>query len=143
MPEKKTNKLLKFLSYFGGAISYLLELAAVATAILEDWIDFGILVFVLVANAIIGYHEEAKAENALDALKNTLALKCRVWRNARLVELDSSLLVPGDVIVLRLGDIVPADARYDLANYFCSAHEHCKKILTQSDKQTFGCRGYR
>ena len=111
MPEKKTNKLLKFLSYFGGAISYLLELAAVVTAILEDWIDFGILVFVLVANAIIGYHEEAKAENALDALKNTLALKCRVWRNARLVELDSSLLVPGDVIVLRLGDIVPADAR--------------------------------
>ena len=112
MPEKKTNQLLKFLSYFGGAISYLLELAAVVTAILEDWIDFGILVFVLVANAIIGYHEEAKAENALDALKNTLALKCRVWRNARLVELDSSLLVPGDVIVLRLGDIVPADARY-------------------------------
>ena len=111
MPEKKTNKFLKFLSYFGGAISYLLELAVIVTGILHDWIDFGILIFVLVVNAIIGYHEEAKAENALDALKNTLALKCRVWRNGKLVEIDSAVLVPGDIIILRLGDIVPADAR--------------------------------
>jgi H+-transporting ATPase len=62
-------------------------------------------------NAIIGYHEEAKAENALEALKNTLALKCRVWRNGALTEIESSLLVPGDIIALRLGDIIPADCR--------------------------------
>ncbi|KAL2913885.1 hypothetical protein HK105_206619 [Polyrhizophydium stewartii] len=111
IPEKKTNPILKFLSYFGGAISYLLELATIVSAILGDWIDFGILVFVLVANAIIGFHEEAKAESALDALKNTLALKCRAWRNGELVEVDAALLVPGDVIALRLGDIIPADAR--------------------------------
>jgi H+-transporting ATPase len=56
--------------------------------------------------------EEAKAENALDALKNTLALKCRVFRNSQLVEVDSRDLVPGDIVALRLGDIIPADCRY-------------------------------
>ncbi|KAI9206120.1 uncharacterized protein BJ171DRAFT_498764 [Polychytrium aggregatum] len=111
LPEKKTNPFLKFLSYFGGAISYLLEIAAIVSAVLKDWVDFGILAAVLIANAIIGFHEEAKAESALDALKSNLALKSRVWRNAKLVEVESNLLVPGDVIALRLGDIVPADCR--------------------------------
>ncbi|KAJ3258619.1 hypothetical protein HK103_003407, partial [Boothiomyces macroporosus] len=111
LPEIKVNPWLKFLGYFLGPISYLLELATIISAILGNWIDFGILVFVLIANAVIGFHEEAKAESALDALKNTLALKTRAWRNGKLVEVEAALLVPGDVIVLRLGDIVPADAR--------------------------------
>ena len=105
------NQWLKFLSYFGGPISYLLEIAVVLSAVLQNWIDFGILVFVLIANAVIGFHEEAKAESALEALKNTLALKTRTWRNGSLVEVDAALLVPGDVIAIRLGDIVPADCR--------------------------------
>lgn len=62
-------------------------------------------------NAIIGYVEESRAESAVDALRQTLALKSRCWREGHLLELDSCLLVPGDVIVLRLGDIVPADGR--------------------------------
>jgi len=111
IPENKTNPLLKFLSYFLGAISYLLEAACLLSAIFADWIDFGILLFVLIANACIGYFEEARAESALDALKNTLALKSRCWRNGKLVEVESNLLVPGDVIALRLGDIIPADCR--------------------------------
>ncbi|KAI9339448.1 hypothetical protein DFJ73DRAFT_779334 [Zopfochytrium polystomum] len=111
IPENKTNPLLKFLSYFLGAISYLLEVACILAAIFQDWIDFGILLFVLIVNACIGYFEEARAESALDALKNTLALKSRCWRNGKLVEVDSNLLVPGDVIALRLGDIIPADCR--------------------------------
>ncbi|KAJ1569031.1 hypothetical protein HK405_010820 [Cladochytrium tenue] len=111
MPERRTSPILKFLSYFLGAISYLLEAACVLSAVFADWVDFGILLFVLISNACIGYFEEARAESALDALKNTLALKSRVWRNGKLVEVDSVLLVPGDVIALRLGDIVPADCR--------------------------------
>jgi len=65
----------------------------------------------LFLNAIIGYVEEARAESAVDALRQTLALKTRCWREGHLTELDTSCLVPGDVIVLRLGDIVPADAK--------------------------------
>ena len=86
-------------------------MAAIVSGALKDWPDFGILVGVLLLNAVIGFAEEAKAENALDALKNTLALKCKVFREGKLVEVESVLLVPGDIITLRLGDIVPADCR--------------------------------
>lgn len=76
-----------------------------------DWIDFGIILALLLINALIGFIEEAKAESALDALRQTLALKTRAWRDGKLQEIEVIDLVPGDVIVLRLGDIVPADAR--------------------------------
>jgi H+-transporting ATPase len=111
LPVVKTNRIFKFLSYFGGPISYLLEIAAILSAWLGNWIDFGILIFVLITNAVIGFHEEAKADSALEALKDTLALKTRSWRNGQLVDVEASLLVPGDIIAIRLGDIVPADCR--------------------------------
>ncbi|KAI8616682.1 hypothetical protein BC830DRAFT_1255311 [Chytriomyces sp. MP71] len=111
IPENKTNPFLKFLSYFLGPISYLLEIACILSGVFQDWVDFGILLGVLIINACIGFFEEARAESALDALKNTLALKSRCWRNSKLVEVDSNTLVPGDIIALRLGDIIPADCR--------------------------------
>ncbi|KAJ1659708.1 hypothetical protein IWQ61_001261 [Dispira simplex] len=109
--EHRTNPFLKFLSYFTGSIAFLIEIACILSAVVNDWLDFGIIVGLLFLNAIIGFVEEARAESALDALKNTLALKSKVWRNEELVEIDSVDLVPGDIIVLRLGDIVPADGR--------------------------------
>lgn len=109
--EKKPNMLLKFLSYFNGSISYLLIITAGLSGGLQSWIDFGIIVALLIANAVIGFAEEAKAESALNALKQTLALKSRLWRDGKLVELPSAELVPGDIVVLRLGEIIPADAR--------------------------------
>ncbi|KAG1468478.1 hypothetical protein G6F56_003809 [Rhizopus delemar] len=111
LPEKKSNRLLKFLSYFTGPISYLIEISCIIAGIVGDWIDFGIILGLLVINAIIGYIEEAKAESALDALRQTLALKTRCYRDNELKEVDVKELVPGDVIVLRIGDIIPADAR--------------------------------
>lgn len=114
IPEKRQNPWLKFLGYFGGAISILIEVAAVISLIVRSYIDFGILVGLLILNAIIGFMEEAKAESALDALKNTLALKSKTWRNSKLIEVDSIDLVPGDIIAVRLGDIIPADCRYVL-----------------------------
>ncbi|KAF9287999.1 hypothetical protein BGZ68_000954 [Mortierella alpina] len=111
LKEIKKNPILKFLGYFTGAIAYLIEVACIISAVVKDWLDFGIILALLLVNACIGFVEEAKAESALDALRQTLALKTRCWRNGHLVELDSSALVPGDVIVLRLGDIIPADGR--------------------------------
>jgi len=109
--EVKTNPLLKFLSYFTGSIAFLIEVACILSAVVQDWLDFGIILGLLIVNALIGFIEESRAENALDALKSTLALKSRVWRDGELVEVDSAELVPGDIVVLRIGDIIPADAR--------------------------------
>ncbi|KAL0076879.1 plasma-membrane proton-efflux P-type ATPase [Phycomyces blakesleeanus] len=110
LPEPKSNRLLKFFGYFTGPISYLIEISCIIAAVVGDWIDFGIILGLLLVNAVIGYIEESKAESALDALRHTLALKTRCWRDSELREVDVSELVPGDVIVLRIGDIVPADA---------------------------------
>jgi H+-transporting ATPase len=111
LPERKTNPFLKFLSYFLGPIAYLIEIACIIAAIVGDWIDFGIILALLFINALIGFIEESKAESALDALRQTLALKTRCWRNGELTEINVKELVPGDVIILRIGDIIPADAR--------------------------------
>ncbi|KAI8875309.1 plasma-membrane proton-efflux P-type ATPase [Backusella circina FSU 941] len=111
LPERKTNPFLKFLSYFLGPISYLIEIACVIAGVVGDWIDFGIILALLFINALIGFIEEAKAESALDALRQTLALKTRCWRNGELIEINVSELVPGDVVILRIGDIIPADSR--------------------------------
>ncbi|KAF9182811.1 plasma membrane H+-ATPase, partial [Haplosporangium sp. Z 767] len=92
--EKKRHPLLKFLGYFTGAIAYLIEIAVICSAVVGDWADFGIILALLFINATIGFVEEAKAESALDALKQTLALKTRCWRNGHLVELDTADLVP-------------------------------------------------
>ncbi|KAF9943095.1 hypothetical protein BGZ67_006463 [Mortierella alpina] len=109
--EVKKSQILKFLSYFVGPIAFLIQLACIISAIVKDWFNFFIILGLLFLNAIIGYVEEARAESAVDALRQTLALKTRCWREGHLMELDTSCLVPGDVIVLRLGDIVPADAK--------------------------------
>ncbi|KAF9975088.1 hypothetical protein BGZ73_001380 [Actinomortierella ambigua] len=111
LAEVKRNPILKFLSYFTGAIAYLIIIATIISAVVQHWIDFGIMLALLLINALIGFIEESKAESALDALRQTLALKTRCWRDGQLVELDVATLVPGDVIVLRLGDIIPADGR--------------------------------
>lgn len=111
LPERKPNPFLKFIRYFMGPISYLIEIACIIAAVVQDWIDFGIILALLFINALIGFIEEMKAESALDALRQTLALKTRVIRDSELVEIEVRELVPGDVFVLRIGDIVPADGR--------------------------------
>ncbi|KAG0203580.1 plasma membrane H+-ATPase, partial [Mortierella sp. GBA43] len=94
LAEVKRHPLLKFLGYFTGAIAYLIEIAVICSAVVGDWADFGIILALLFINAIIGFVEESKAESALDALKQTLALKTRCWRNGHLVEIDTADLVP-------------------------------------------------
>jgi len=111
LTEKKTNELLKFLSYFWGPIPWMIEAAVVLSAIARHWPDFGIILLLLVANAVVGFWEEHQAGNAIAALKAKLAVKARVERDGKWVEPPARELVPGDVIRLRLGDIVPADAR--------------------------------
>jgi H+-transporting ATPase len=109
--EKKTNAVLKFLSYFWGPIPWMIEIAVVLSAVVQHWPDFFIILFLLVFNATLGFWEERAAGNAIAALKAKLAIKARVLRDSKWITPPAKELVPGDVIRLRLGDIVPADAR--------------------------------
>jgi H+-transporting ATPase len=111
LEEKKTHPLLHFLSYFWGPIPWMIEVAAVLSALVEHWADLIIIVSLLVFNAIIGFWEEHEAADALEALKEQLALKARVLRDGKWQEIEAQDLVPGDVIRLRLGDIIPADVK--------------------------------
>ena len=109
--EKKTNIFLKFLGYFWGPIPWMIEIAVILSGVVRHWPDFFIILLLLVTNAVVGFWEEHSAGNAVAALKAGLATKCRVKRDGKWVTPPSRELVQGDVIQLRLGDIVPADAR--------------------------------
>jgi H+-transporting ATPase len=109
--EHKTNPLLKFLSYFWGPIPWMIEVAVILSGAVGHWPDFFIILLLLLANGVVGYTEERQAGDAIEALKAKLAITARVKRDGAWVTAPARELVPGDVIRLRLGDIVPADAR--------------------------------
>jgi H+-transporting ATPase len=109
--EKETNPFLKFLTYFWGPIPWMIEAAVILSAVARHWPDFAIILLLLLANAVVGFWEEHQAGNAIAALKAKLAIKARVKRDGKWTTPEARELVPGDVIRLRLGDIVPADAR--------------------------------
>ena len=111
LAEKKERPILKFLSYFWGPIPWMIEAAALLSGLIRHWPDFFIIVILLLANAVIGFWEEFQAGNAIAALKAKLALKARVKRAGKWTSQPSRNLVPGDIIRIRLGDVVPADAR--------------------------------
>ena len=89
----------------------MIEAAVILSAVARHWPDFGIILVLLVANAVVGFWEEHQAGNAIAALKAKLAIKARVIRDGKWITPAARELVPGDVIRVRLGDIVPADAR--------------------------------
>jgi len=109
--EKKVNPLLKFLGYFWGPIPWMIEAAVLMSAIIGHWEDFGIILSLLLLNAAVGFWQENKADNAIELLKQKLAPTARVLRDGKWVQKPSRELVPGDVVRVRLGDIVPADVK--------------------------------
>ncbi|MEJ2656138.1 MAG: plasma-membrane proton-efflux P-type ATPase [Desulfobacterales bacterium] len=111
LEEKKAHPILNFLSYFWGPIPWMIEVAAALSALVKHWGDLIIILSLLVFNAVVGFWEEHEASNALEALKDQLALKARVLRDGRWQEIEARNLVPGDVIRVRPGDIVPADVK--------------------------------
>ncbi len=115
--EKKDNPVLKFLGYFWGPIPWMIEVAAVLSAAVQHWVDFIIICVLLLFNAMVGFWQEHQAANAVDALKKQLALKARIKRDGNWSEEDAAILVPGDIIRLRLGDIIPADIKLAEGDY--------------------------
>jgi len=115
--EKRINPLLKFLVYFWGPIPWMIETAAVLSAVIRHWEDFGVIFAMLLINAAVGFWQEYKADNAIELLKKKLALKARGLRDGKWIEVPAQELVPGDVIRIRLGDIIPADIKLTEGEY--------------------------
>jgi H+-transporting ATPase len=111
IPEKKINPFLKFLTYFWGPIPWMIEAAVILSGVVRHWLDFFIILLLLCSNAVVGFWEEHQAGNAIAALKAKLAINAKVKRDGKWATPAAHELVPGDVIRVRLGDIVPADAR--------------------------------
>jgi H+-transporting ATPase len=109
--EKRVNPILKFLTYFWGPIPVMIMVAAALSGILRHWPDLGVILALLVVNAVVGFREEYQAGNTIEALKEKLAAKARVKRGGNWQTIPARELVPGDVIRLRIGEIIPADAR--------------------------------
>ena len=109
--EKKDNLFLKFLSYFWGPIPWMIEAAVILSGVVKHWLDFFVILFLLFSNALVAFWEEHQAGNEIVALRAKLATTARVLRDGKWATPKVADLVPGDVIRLRLGDIVPADAR--------------------------------
>jgi H+-transporting ATPase len=109
--EKKERPIIRFLGYFWGPIPWMIEVAAILSAAIGHWTDLVIICVLLVFNAVVGFWQEYQASNAVEALKKQLAVRARVRRDGKWTEVDAENLVPGDVIRLRLGDIIPADVK--------------------------------
>jgi len=111
LAERKRSPLAQFLSYLWGPIPWMIEVAAVLSVVDRHWADLIIISILLLFNAAVGFFQEFQASSAVDALKKQLALKARVRRSGKWRPIDAAELVPGDVLRLRLGDIVPADVK--------------------------------
>ena len=109
--EKKENPLIKFIKYFWGPIPWLIEIAIVLSAIIQHLEDLVIIFTLLALNAVIGFWQEHKADNAIELLKEKLALKARVLRDGKWHEISAKEIVPGDIIHIGSGDIIPADSK--------------------------------
>ncbi|CAK9317399.1 unnamed protein product [Citrullus colocynthis] len=118
LEEKKESKILKFLGFMWNPLSWVMEVAAIMAIVLAngggrpaDWQDFVGVIALLFINSTISFIEENNAGNAAAALMAGLAPKTKVLRDGHWSEQDAAILVPGDIISIKLGDIIPADAR--------------------------------
>lgn len=112
LPEAaRRSGFMRFLLQFHNILIYVLLGSAVITAMLGHWIDTGVILAVVVANAVIGFIQEGKAEKAMDAIRQMLAPRANVLREGERHSIEGEALVPGDIVLLEAGDKVPADLR--------------------------------
>ncbi|MDD2789490.1 MAG: cation-transporting P-type ATPase [Sulfurimonas sp.] len=111
--KKKTqeSKFKKFFMQFHNALIYILLVASLVTALLQEWVDSGVIFAVVIINVIIGYIQEVKAQEAIDSLKEMMTTEAVVIRDGMKIKISSVDLVPGDIVLLESGSKVPADIR--------------------------------
>ncbi|MCX7856179.1 MAG: HAD-IC family P-type ATPase, partial [Anaerolineae bacterium] len=110
-PRRKKSPLVRFLLQFNNPLIYILLVAAAVTAVVKDLVDAAIILAVVFVNAVIGFIQEARAEQAIEALAETITTEATVIRAGQTRRIPATELVPGDIVVLKAGDRVPADLR--------------------------------
>ncbi|CAM4913040.1 unnamed protein product [Rotaria socialis] len=118
LEHKETSAIMQFLLFMWNPLSWVMEAAAIVAIVASngggqppDWEDFVGIILLLLANSIIGFVEQRNAGNAVKALMASLAPEAKVKRNGEWKVIDAADLVPGDIISVKLGDVIPADAR--------------------------------
>ena len=114
--EERESILMRFLRQFHDVLIYILMGASVVTALLGEWIDSGVIMAVVLINAIIGFVQEGKAEEALESLRDMLSPQATVLRDGERTTIKASDVVPGDIVLVESGDQIPADVRWLDAN---------------------------
>ncbi len=117
IPEKEPSFWIRLFKRFWGPIPWMIEIAALLSALVHKWEDFGIIVTLLLINAYIDFRQESKAMSALKVLKQKLSKVATVLREGRWQTLPARDLVPGDVVRLKIGDIIPADVQLKQGEY--------------------------
>lgn len=141
LPEpEKDPKWLKFLRQFNDTLIYVLLAAAVLTIVLEHYADTVVILMVVLINAVIGYFQENKAEKALEGIKKMLSLESTVIRDGERIEIASSDLVPGDIVLLSPGDKIPADLRLTAASRLTIEESPLTGESTSVEKIQTSCR---
>ena len=120
IPEKEESALRRILRRFWGPIPLMIEVAALLSAAVRRWEDFVIISILLFTNAFIDFWQESKALSALKVLKEKLAKLALVFRNGEFHSIDARELVPGDIIKIKIGDLVPADVKLIRGDYIQS-----------------------
>lgn len=111
VPEKKKNPLLEYLKRYWGPLPWLMEITIITSIVAEKILEAEIIAFLLVLNATIGFLHSRSSEKTVQLLKKKLSVKVSVLRDGKWIEVDARELVPGDIIFLRIGSIVPADGK--------------------------------
>lgn len=112
LPEQSRNPFLVYLGYMNNPLSWAMEVACIISIALLDFADFGLILGLLFTNATISYVEESNADKAIKALTSALAPRAKAMRDGEVKQIEAFELVPGDVIVVRIGDIIPADIKF-------------------------------
>ncbi len=113
----RVSNLERLARYFWGPIPWMIEVAAILSAVVQHWEDLAIILLMLFVNAGVGFWQEYKADNAIALLKRRLALKARVLRDGKWKDIAASLLVPGDIVSIKLGSVIPADLKLLKGDY--------------------------
>ena len=109
--EKEESWLHRLFRRFWGPIPWMIEVAAILSAVAHRWEDFSVIIFMLLVNAFVDFYQESKALSAISVLKKKLARKALVLREGEWQSIDAKEIVPDDIIKIKIGDVVPADCK--------------------------------